>query len=409
MLALAWRNLWRKRNRSLMTAGAIGLVVLMTLIFYGFAGAAINGLYQRLTVRLGHVQVHVAGYREHRDFADRLIVDAEAVQAQILTGFPDAEWQATLEVPGLLEGDGRSRGVLLMGMAHSPLKREQFADTYLIAGGLPAAGDLTGIALGRRLAKALQVELGDTVYLYAPGVLGFGAAAYTVIGLLDYGEPGVDSRTALVSLAAAQELAAPNAVTRFALYWPALTRLGDDARVADHQAALAAALGAAYAVESWRQVEASVAAYLDLYDPIMAVFSAIFFILAGLLVMNTLYLSLIERVREFGVIMALGANRRTVIGMVLTESLLLCLAGAAAGAVLGGLGLAYMAQGFSFPEPLATAYAEFGLPRVFYGSITALQVLTVLTFTVATALLAALIPARTAGRLEPVEAMRFTA
>jgi len=405
MLSLAWRNIWRKRGRSLMTAGAIGLVVLITIIFYGFAGAAISGIYQRLTERVGHLQVQVASYRDARDFADRLIFNAATVQAAL----PEAEWLAALDVPGLLEGDGRSRGIVLSGLAHSPAMRAQFKESYLVMGTLPEHDDPVGIALGSRLARALQVELGDTVYLYAPGTLGFGAAAYMVVGLLDYGEPMLDSRSAVVALAAAQELAAPGAVSRFGLFFPELIRLGDDVRVPAQQEALQAALGPGFAVETWRQLEPGMAATIELTEPMMAVFAAIFFILAGLLVMNTIYLSLIERIREFGVIMALGANRRHVIGMVLTESLLLCLAGAAAGAALGGISLAFMAQGFSFPEPLASAYAEFGLPRVFYGSITVAQVLTVLGFTLVTALLAALIPARAAGKLEPVEAMRFTA
>lgn len=408
MFTLAWRNLWRKRGRSLMTAGAIALVVLITLIFFGLSTATDNGIYQRLTERVGHLQVHVAGYREVREFADGLI-DAAAVQTKLQATLPEAEMVASLDVPGLLEGDGRSRGIVLSGMFHSAALRARFSDTHLVAGVLPQPDDLQGIALGGRLARALQVELGDTVYMYAPGVLGFGAAAYTVVGLLDYGEALLDSRSAMVSLAAAQELAAPDAVSRFGLQFPDITRVVDDVQILEHQEALAAALGPAYLVETWRQIEPSLAATIELTEPIMAVFSAIFFILAGLLVTNTIYLSLIERVREFGVIMALGANRRKVIGMVLTESLLLCLAGAAVGAALGGISLAFMAQGFSFPEPLASAYVELGLPRVFYAGITASQVLTVLVFTLVTALLAALIPARTAGKLEPVEAMRFTA
>lgn len=409
MFALAWRNIWRKRGRSLMTAGAIALVVLITFLFFGLGTAIDNGLYQRLTERAGHLQVRVAGYRDVREFADGLIYDAAAVQSKLQATLPEAEWVAALDVPGLLEGDGRSRGIVLSGMAHSPALRTQFSDTHLVAGALPEPDDLQGIALGSRLARALRVELGDTVYLFAPGTLGFGAAAYTVVGLLDYGEASLDARSAFVSLAAAQELAAPDAVSRFGLQFPHITRVIDDARILIYQEALSAALGDTYTVETWRQVEPAMAATIELTEPMMAVFAAIFFILAGLLVTNTIYLSLIERIREFGVIMALGANRRQVIGMVLTESLLLCLAGAAVGAAFGGISLAFMAQGFSFPEPLASAYAEIGLPRVFYAGISLSQVLTVLAFTLATAILAALIPARAAGKLEPVEAMRFTA
>jgi ABC-type lipoprotein release transport system permease subunit len=409
VFALAWRNLWRKRGRSLLTAAAIGLVVFFTLLFYGFGGAAMNGLYTRLTQRLGHLQVQVEGYREIREFADGLIRDSGAVRQRIAATLPEAEMMAALDVPGLLEGEGRSRGILLTGMAQSPELRARYAEDYLIAGELPQEDDLEGIALGGRLAQALQVGLGDTVYMYAPGTEGYGAAAYTVVGLLDLSEPTLDARAALVSLAAAQELAAPDAASRFGIYLPDFTRIGDDERLPTVRHELEAALGGGYAVETWREVEEGLAGYMELFDPIMAVYNAIFFILAGLLVMNTIYLGLIERIREFGVIMALGAGRRKVMGMVLSESLLLCFAGALIGAALSAVALYFMAQGFSFPGPLGDAYAEFGLPRVFYATITPMQVAITVAFTFATAVLAALIPAWTAGRLEPVEAMRFTA
>lgn len=77
-----------------------------------------------------------------------------------------------------------------------------------------------------------------------------------------------------------------------------------------------------------------------------------------------------------------------------------------------GLGLgvvAVLAKGFSFPAQLAELYAESGLPTVLYASVSPTQLLTVVVFTVVTGVVAALLPALTAARLEPTEAMRFSA
>ena len=137
--------------------------------------------------------------------------------------------------------------------------------------------------------------------------------------------------------------------------------------------------------------------------------SLIFFVLAGLLVLNTVYLSTLERVREFGVILSLGAPARKVLGMVTLESLLLCLSGAVLGLFVGLPLIALGSRGFVMPGYAEAMLAEVGLPTVFYLSIDPWQVLLAVGFAVLTAFFAALGPARLAANIAPAEAMRYTA
>lgn len=405
-LSLAWRNLLRKRGRSAVSAGAVAVVVFLTLVYFGLAGALQNGMFENLTASTGHLQVRAEGYRDLRDFSDLLLRDAGALRARLEAEAPEnTQFVAALSVPGLLEGEGRSRGVVLEGVSRAPALQERYAERTLAEGRLPAEGDLGGAALSQGLARALAVGLGDTVYVYAPGTEGYGAAAYTVVGLLNV--PG-GAPVAQVSLAAAQELAAPDAASRFELHLEGFGRT-DDATLPALQGALAANLGDGLSVETWREINPSIAGYLDIVPATTSVVTGIFFILAGLLVTNTVYLSVIERVREFGVIKALGAPRRRVLGMVLAESLILCGSGAFMGAALGLAVVAVMAQGFSFPPAYTELLGDTGFPEVLYATLTPTQVAVATLFTTLTGVLAALLPALTALRLEPVEAMRFSA
>jgi ABC-type antimicrobial peptide transport system permease subunit len=218
----------------------------------------------------------------------------------------------------------------------------------------------------------------------------------------------VGERVAYTSLAAAQSRLAPDSVTRFELHYPELRRAADDARSAAVAQDLQATLSDAYLARTWREAEPGLVAVLEVINPLMYVVTLIFFVLAGLLVLNTMYLSLIERVREFGVLSALGASRGQVVRLILTESLLLCLTGAAIGLSLGLALVGYLSRGFSIPG-LDAYYESFGLNPVFYPSVSAEQVAFAALFTLCTALLSALWPALIAARLEPVEAMRHTA
>ena len=406
MIKLAWRNILRKRGRSFFTGLAVALVVLLTTVQSGMMGAVENGIYENLTGVGGHLQVRVAGYREARNYGDTLLRDAGAVQTTLQGVLPEgAELVSVLEVGGLLEGDGRSRGALLVGTAQPATLRESFVGEYLLEGTFPSDGDVESIALGKTLAEALKVRIGDTVYMYASNAEGYGAAAYTVMGLLDVpNSQGVG----YISLGAAQDLAAPDALSRVEVHLPGYRTLGDDAQLPAVEAAVAGALGGAYSVETWAEVNPGLKGYLDLLGPVNIVFLALFFVLAGLVVTNTIYLSIIERVREFGVMMALGLGRVRVGLVVLFESLFLVGVGAAAGALASALILSRTAKGFSIPDA-AALLGTSSFPDVLYTSISTERVLIIVVFVLATGILAALLPARTAGRLEPVEAMRFTA
>jgi ABC-type lipoprotein release transport system permease subunit len=409
MLTLAWRSIWRNRSRSIGAAFAVGFTVFMGLAYFGIVNAYRDGMYVNLTDTVGHVQIHVRGYRDIRDFREAVIPDASAMRPRIERALPGTTVAAALDVPALLSGEDRARGVLLSGLAQPPALRDRFAAKYVRDGRLPSAEDLEGIAIGGALARTLKVKLGDTVYAYAPGTDGTGASAYVVVGILHFPDPAQDARGALLSLPAAQELAAPGAVSRFELHFPELRHTTDDAALFPLRIRLQDALGADVVVETWRETYPSLSNLERMMRPLVIFFIGLFFVLAGLLVVNTIYLSVIERTRELGVVVALGARRGRVMRMVLAESFLLCRTGAAVGLITGFALIWRLAQGFAYPGSWGDVTEAYGLPRVMYASVGTADIVIMIAFVIGIGMLAALWPARVAGRLAPVEAMRFAA
>jgi len=409
MWSLAWKNVWRGRNRSLVTAAAVAAVVALMLIMYGFSGAAQNGMFQNLTRTSGHLVVQAENADEIRDFDLSLIHEVAELKNKLARALPGAEMEALLEIPALLAGDERSRGVVLMGLEPGGRLMKEFAEKYLIQGQPPSGGEVWTADLGAALARALKVGLNDSVYAFAPGTGGVGAAAFKVSGLLDLPESNMEARTAALNLDVAQELAAPDAASRIVIFLPNLKTLAQEQELERARDQLAPLIPAGFELLTWRKAQPALAAMLEMLKPMILIYALLFFVLAGLLVVNTVYLSLVERIREFGVIIALGADRWRIMQLVIMESLLLVLSGALAGGLLGGLALRHMSQGFSLPWGLAKQYAEFGLPEVLYASITPTQVAQVFAFAILTAVVSALWPAWLAGRLEPVEAMRHVA
>ncbi len=409
MIALAWRNLWRQGRRSLISLFAVALVVLFALLMYSLMGSMSNAMYQDLTKGVGNIQVHKAGYRDAQDFSSGLLKNAAEVRTTIAQTTPDAIVLGSLQVPALLAGEVRSRGLVIQGQDWPDLIKESFVKDYLAEGSFVEGDNLTGIMLGESLATALGVKLGDDVYVYAPGTEGYGAAAYTVEGILKFDDPNREIYSAYISLPAVQELAAPDALSRLELHYPNLKTIKEDNLIAPDLSALTASLGTDVSVEAWRQIDPNLATILKIFMPMVVIESLIFFILAGLLVLNTVYLSTLERIREFGVILSLGAKGRQVMGMVTLESLLMCLTGAGLGLAIGLSLIALGSKGFKFPGYTDEVMGSMGMPSVFYLSIEPWQVLLAVGFAILTAFFAAFGPARMAANIQPAEAMRYTA
>ncbi len=408
MLALAWRNLWRQGRRSLITLSAVAIVVFMAIMIYSLGGAIKNSLYQDLTEQVGHIQIHAADYRDARDFSAGLLYNATDLRASVEKVAPDAVVVGSLQIPALLAGEDRSRGLAISGQDWPDILREDFVADNLAEGNFIAADDLTSIMLGQSLATSLKVNLGDEVYVYAPETEGYGAAAYTLRGLLDFDDPNQEINAVYVSLAAAQELAAPNAVSRLELHYPTIVTVDQDTLTHEDANSLSKSLGQNYEIEVWQELDPGLAGVLNFIMPIMMVMSLIFFLLAGLLVLNTVYLSTLERIREFGVIISLGALGRQVMQMITLESVIMCVTGAAIGTTLG-LGLiAMLSDGFTYPG-MEKLFAEVGMNPIMYPTIELWQVLFAVGFAIVTAILAALWPALLAANIEPAEAMRYTA
>ncbi len=393
---MAWRNLFRAPGRNLATGGVVALVAFLSLVFLSLYGGAMDAFFRLLLERTGHLVVRVQGYGE-KEGLEELAFTPPALDLP-----PGARVEGVLEGAALLIAGERSRPVLLTGLEAQGFARYR---AYLAAGRLPLA---SGEALlGEALARALKVGLGEEVVAYAPGGMGLGVYAFRVVGLLDLPETLLEARTLLVPLEDAQALLFPGRVTRLEVRLSGVG-LYETAPLEALKEELASRLPG-LAVETWLEANPAYAAVLPLYDLVMAIYVGFFFLLGGLILLNALYLSLVERVQEFGLLHALGLTGGRVVGLVLWESLFLVGAATLVGLGLGLLVHLEMADGFRLPLPdwVLKQYREFDLPEVLYGRLGAKEVLLTLGYAFGVALLAALWPAWVASRLEAVEAMRY--
>ena len=389
---MAWRNLWRNRRRTLLTGSAIGVGLMALLLMTGLT----EGLNRRLLETVTNSwaadgQIHAAGYRAAPD-VEIYLSDGDALLARVreVTGVRAASGRV-LASAVVAMGD-RSAAVQMVGVDFAAERQVTTWSERLIAGRWPAAPD--EVLIGHALLETLELEI-DGPLILTTAELQTGdpkSARLKVVGTIRVGDPNLDERSAIISLDTARGLLAMGA----GLHQVAL-------RV-ERPAVLEALAGPGLDVAGWAELVPAIDQLLKMQGFSMGLMLLIVGAILGLGILNTLTMALVDRMREFGILRALGTRPGRLRLMIGLEAFNLGLVGA-------GLGLLLTA-------PLYLWLSRAGVPMagVEYGGV-AFSDNILLELRLGPALvnaggvigitvLAAGWTAWKAGRIQPVEALR---
>lgn len=416
LVPLAWRNLWRHRRRTLITAGAMAVSIAFVMGMLAY----IDGMYRKMAEVMidqstGHVQVHHPDYLRTRALLDT-VPKAEARIAAV------AALSTTRAVTGrvlgfaLLGSDDQTTGAQLLGVEPERELALVPMDDRITAGRWLAANADHEIVLGKGLAETLQVPVGKTVVAVTQASDGsLGNDLYTVVGIVESGSAVLDRSGAWMTLADLQALLVlPDQVHEITVLTPTRDpKVNDPATKAAAKAVQTAVDsvvdGAPVKAETWWQASPATAGMIGTSDVSAAVSMGIVFAVAGLGILNTMLMSVFERTRELGVMKALGTRPRKVVALVLWESVLLAGLSVVFGLVLGGALDAFLVvHGLALTSTSGNRLSTGGVlfdPMVM-GVVRVDRVMTTVVALVAVSVLAALWPALRAARLRPVDAMR---
>ena len=397
-LGLAVRNLLRNRWRSALPAVALTVGVALVVFLQAFIDGFVRSLVQdAVQARMGAIQVHKKGYLDaQQDVLTLDLPDDPAVVARLRAVPGVKAVTRRIDFDGMVSNGAVSTMFVATAIDPAseydvcPLRRTE------VAAGSPPLGveHPGGVLMDGALVESLGGGIGTTVIVSSATQAGAANALdVTVVGLLPEKDP-THRRSAVVPLALAQTLLGmPGRVTQYVL------DVADLETVEDVAARVRVTLGADHEVRTWRDVRAIV----DTTERVGGVMFFIVFILSLLVVsgiVNTVLMSVQERIREIGTMMAMGLRRRGVLLLFLLESTVLGLLSAGAGAVVG-LGLVQVwADGIRFPATNITGVMVV-VPRADVALVGGAILLACLV-----AMLAALYPAWKASRLNPVDALR---
>jgi len=404
VLRLAWRNLWRHPKRTWLTTGAMmfsnTLLVFMISLEFGMYDLMIDNTLQLFT---GHMQIQAPGYQDEqkmRQTVPEIVPLAESLRASLATDRVAARATGF----SLVSSKDRTYGIAVVGVEPDYEARVSTVPGLIEAGRYLQGWQAEEIVIGRPLARNLQVGLGDELTILGSGLDGsFAAAVVNVVGVFDSGMADFDRNIAEIPLGLFQDVYSMDG-SGHQVVISAPTMDDVDALYAQVESLLPA--GENLVLLDWDALQPG------LRQAIAADMSSAFFmygilvILVAFSVMNTQLMSVLERTREFGIIMALGLRPARLGRLVLIETTLMGVLGLLLGALLGMLLTYYFTvNGFSYPGMDEMAQ-EFNLPSRFYPQLSAWKILAGPTVVFLFTLLAAIYPAARLHWLHPVEAMR---
>ena len=401
---LAWRNLWRRKRRTWLTVGAM----VFSNILLVFMISLQLGMYEMMIVnalkaQTGHLQVQAPGYKD--DFKIRQVVpNAKQLADDLRQGLATEDVAVRAAAFALISSGDRSYGAQITGVEPDRESRVSSLPGLVKEGGFLSDSMAEEIVIGSILARNLRVGVGDELTFIGSGRDGsFAAAVVDVVGIFESGTPDMDRGFAQVPLGFFQDaFAMGDAGHAVVVMAPGLLQVGAT------QARVEALLPADedLVVQDWDALLPGLKQAIQA-DFVSAWFMyGILIILVAFSVLNTQLMSVLERTKEFGIVMSLGVTPGRLGRLVLLETTLMGIVGMVLGVLLGGglvLWLHY--QGFSYPG-LEEMGGKFNLPGRIYPTVSMLGLLTGPLIVLAASVIAALYPAIRLRWMEPVAAMR---
>jgi len=403
MSKLAWRNLWRNYRRTLIMLLAIALgvwaMIFMTALLRGMVDDMVK---QGISTLPGHVQIHALAYRDDPSVTHSMPAPYQNLLA-VLNGALVKAWSSRIKVPAMISSEYENRGVQLLGVDPEDELALGFSPDDIVEGRFLTDSDDRGIVVGRKLLQRLETRLGKRVVLMSQDPDNtIAEGGFRIVGVfraeLESREEGFvyAGREVVQTMLGIGSDVSEVAVLGYQYQTPGILA-----------AAIRSVVSADYEVLSWLELDPYLATMMRVMNGFVLVWMVVIFLSLSFGLVNTLMMAIFERVREIGLMRALGMRPSAIVYQVLVESVMLLILGLLLGNLMAigtiiplkdGIDISAVSQGMEMMGASSMLFPVLLWPDLLLanGVVIVLGIIT------------SLLPAWRAARFRPVEALGRT-
>ncbi len=413
LAAMAWRNIWRNRRRSLITLSSIALGTMLAVIMTAVQDAQWRDMID-MAARLGGGHVTI----QHEEYLETPTLSRSVKQIDDLRELVLRDSQLDETVEGIVE---RVTGFVMVStagqsygagfIAYDPERENSETLSILEAideGELLEDPHEPRILIGSQLAENLNTRIGrKVIFTLTDKNAEIISETVRLKGTLHTGAPTIDGGLVLLPIGLLRKTVAyaPDEATQLGLF---LEDQRDAGAVADR---IGKALGSGVAAIPWYDNQADLASFIMMKIAGAYFFEAVIALLVAAGIFNTIFVSVMERLREFGILLAIGFSPRRLFSLVMLESFWLGVVGLFFAILITAWPYYYLANtGIDMSAMIGEGNAEVAgvaIAPLLKASIYPEKLFFIGLAVVAATLLSGLYPAWKAGRIEPVESIRI--
>lgn len=407
LVTLAWRNLWRNYRRTAIMLAAISVGVWAMI----FMSALLRGMVDDMLLRgidqlPGHVQIHHPLFLDDPSIVNSLD-EPDSAMLEALNQASVAKWFSRVKVPAMISSERESRGIMLLGV-DAEAERETILNGLEISEGrfLDSGGD-KGVVIGEKLAERLETRLGKRVVITSQDPdNNLAELGLRIVGIYQAELPSQEEEFLFLSKATAQSfLNIQGQVSEIAIFgedhrdvsllYAHLTKATSDWNSRSQNSVQA---------KAWQDINGFLSSTVEVMDGFVLIWIIVVFIALSFGLANTLVMAVFERVREIGLMLALGMRPALVTWQIVFETVFLLLLGLVLGNVLAVASIYAIADGIDL-SGVAQGFEMVGVGNTLVPSLLAKDLLTANVVVILLGLATSMLPAWRAAHYDPVRAL----
>jgi ABC-type lipoprotein release transport system permease subunit len=402
IIKVSWRNLWRNPIRTNVTISAVAICIAILIIFQSMiVGLIEKAKFNTTNLIIGEVQIHAEDYFDDRSIYKSLqnIEEIHSVAKENNIGLVERSYGF-----GLISSGTKSAGTQFWGInPESELQHFDFAN-HIDKGNFLTNTSLKKIVLGKKLASSIAADIGTELVVFVQGADGsLGNELFYVSGILKNMADNIDRGAAMILREDFDILFSTNNL----IHEIALNSKG---RLESEEIQkLVSAKTTGVDVETWQQLMPTIAMMTEKMIVFMrTLFSLIFGIAASLGVMNTMIMSTYDRMREFGIIRAIGTTPWRILKQVSLEAILMTIFASIIGVVVGlSVALYFQKYGFDVSGSGNMSFGGVVMDPIWRANVSVGIVFLPVVLMILVSTVASIYPASIAARIKPVEAIHY--